>query len=91
MCGKINYVKNAAAGSTIIIGTEVNLVNRLRHEHPDKTIIPLVRSLCPNMYRINLNNLLWTLDELGAVNVVAVEQDIIRDAKLALNRMLENA
>lgn len=84
----IQYVENASAGSTIAIGTETNLVNRLNQMYPDKKIIPLVRSFCPNMFKINLNNLCWTLDNLGTLNVVDVPDAIKHDAKIALNRML---
>lgn len=87
----INYVQNAPFQSIIIVGTEINLVNRLNRENPDKTVIPLARSLCPNMYKINLQNLCWTLDELGEVNIVEVDPEIVKDAKLALNRMLKIA
>ena len=33
------------------IGTEINMVARMAREHPDKTIVPLARSLCGAMYR----------------------------------------
>ena len=84
----VNYVENAEKGSTIIIGTEINLVERLGLEHTDKTIIPLKRSLCPNMFKISLENLLYTLENIGQVNIVDVEASIKKDAKLALDRML---
>lgn len=84
----IQYVQNAPVGSTIAIGTETHLVNRLAHSYSDKKIIPLARSICPNMFKISLNNLCWTLDNLGAINVVSVPDSIKKDAKLALNRML---
>ncbi len=84
----VNYVKNAEPGSIIIIGTEINLVERLGLEHEDKTIIPLKKSLCPNMFKINLENLLHTLENIGKVNIVNVENRIKKDAGLALGRML---
>ena len=49
----------------------------------------LHRSLCPNMFRINLKNLLWTLENLGKVNVVTVPEGIKANALLALDRMLK--
>ncbi len=85
----VKFVEEAAPGSTIIIGTEINLVSRLAFEHPDKRIFELARSLCPNMFQINLNNLLWTLDNLGTVNVITVPGQIQVEAKIALDRMLE--
>ena len=84
----VDYVKNAPPGSVIIIGTEINLVERLGLEHKDKTIIPLKNSLCPNMFKINLENLLHTLENTGTVNVINIANSIKNDAKLALDRML---
>ncbi|MBW1996989.1 MAG: quinolinate synthase NadA [Deltaproteobacteria bacterium] len=87
----VKYVEKAPPGSTIVIGTEVNLVRRLAAEHPDKRIVELHKSLCPNMFKIDLDKLLWTLENLGKVNVVQVPADIKRDAKAALERMLDLA
>jgi quinolinate synthase len=84
----VNYVENADKGSVIVIGTEINLVERLGLVHKDKTIIPLKNSLCPNMYKINLENLLYTLINIGKVNIIDVDDSIKKDAKLALDRML---
>ena len=84
----VDYVKTAPSGSTIIIGTEINLVERLGLEYKDKTIIPLKKSLCPNMFKINLENLLYTLENIGKANVIEIEYNIKDDAKLALDRML---
>ena len=85
----IQYVNDAAKHSKIAVGTELNLVNRLASQNPDKTIIPLARSLCPNMYKINLRNLCWTLEEMGKVNQVIVPADIAKEANVALERMLK--
>lgn len=82
------YVKEAPSGATIYIGTEINLVNRLGQENPDKLVCELSRSLCPNMYRIDLTKLLWTLDNLGSVNTVRVDPNIKEEARIALERML---
>ena len=46
------------------------------------------RSLCPNMFKINLENLLYTLENIGQVNIIDIETRIKKDAKLALDRML---
>lgn len=84
----VNYVKKAAPGSTIAIGTEINLIERLADEYPDKTVLPLYRSLCPNMYKINPEKLLYTLTHLGGYNRIEIEEKIKKDARLALDRML---
>ena len=84
----VKYVDNAPPGSTIIIGTEVNLINRLAMEYSDRKVLPLQDSFCPNMYRINLGNLLWTLENIGKVNVVKVPGEAKKDAVKSLDRML---
>jgi quinolinate synthase len=84
----VKYVENAPPNTTIIIGTEVNLVNRLALENPDKIVFDLHYSLCPNMFKINLQNLLWTLENMGKVNVITVPEAIKADAREALDRML---
>ena len=84
----VNYVKNAPAHSTVIVGTEINLVHRLALEYPDRKVVDLRNSLCPNMFRINPGNLLHTLEHIGEYNVVDVPEAIRADARLALDRML---
>ncbi len=87
----VKYVKEALPDTTIIIGTEINLINRLALEHPDKKVFELHYSLCPNMFKINLKNLLWSLENAGKVNVIKVQEDIQMDARAALDRMLDLA
>jgi quinolinate synthase len=87
----VKYVQSAPAGATIIIGTEVNLIDRLALEHPDKHVLALHFSLCPNMFKIDLGKLLRTLEDLGQYNTVTVAETIKADARLALDRMLRLA
>ena len=86
-------VRDAEPGTAWAIGTEINLVNRLAKEHPDKTIFCLDSMICPcsTMYRIHPSFLCWTLENLvngTPVNVVEVPEKTKRSAKLALDRML---
>ena len=62
------FVAAAEPGDVIAIGTEINLVNRLAAQHPDKTIFCLDPVICPcsTMYRIHPGYLAWTLDGLVA-------------------------
>ena len=83
------YVGDAPEGSTIYVGTEINLVSRLALQHPGKKVYELFRSLCPNMFRIDLAKLLWTLDRPGEVNFVSVPEATKSQARRALDRMLE--
>jgi quinolinate synthase len=89
----IHQVEGAPAGSSWAIGTEINLVHRLALEHPDQRIRSLQRNVCPcaTMNRIDPAHLLWALENLAeghVVNVVRVLDDVRRDARLALDRML---
>lgn len=82
------YVESSPTDSTVIVGTEINMVGRLAANNKDKRVVPLARSLCPNMFKISLGDLLWTLETLGSVCEVFVRSDVARDAKVALDRML---
>ncbi|RLC58521.1 MAG: quinolinate synthase, partial [Chloroflexi bacterium] len=86
-------ITEAPAGSVWAVGTEINLVSRLARENPDKTIFCLDPVVCPcaTMYRIHPAYLAWTLDELAegrVVNQVDLPQDVAKQAKVALERML---
>ncbi|MCG8618469.1 MAG: quinolinate synthase NadA [Desulfobacterales bacterium] len=91
-CGSTSFivrqVTEAPAGTTFGIGTEINLIERLAYEHPDKKILPLRDSFCPNMYKINLKSLLATLEDIGRRNVVTVDETVKKDAFIALENML---
>lgn len=90
--GSTSYLKklaeSAPKGATLVIGTEVTFVNRLAKQHPGKKIIPLARSLCPNMFRTSLSDLCFTLEHLGEVGEVRVRPEVIGEARVALQRML---
>jgi len=86
-------ITEAPAGSKFAVGTEINLVSRLAHENPDKTVFCLDPVVCPcsTMYRIHPAYLAWTVEELAAgrvVNRVSVDEETARNAKIALDRML---
>ena len=89
----IRQVAAAEPGSAWAIGTEINLVNRLAKEYPDRTVFCLDPQVCPcsTMYRIHPSFLLWALEELVAgrvVNQVVVPPKVKDFAGVALNRML---
>jgi quinolinate synthase len=89
----IKTVAEARAGAKFAVGTELNLVQRLGAEHPDKTVVFLERTVCfcSTMGRIDLPHLVWTLENLVAgtvVNEIRVEPRTAADAKRALDQML---
>ena len=85
----VDFVKNSFPGDTIIIATEINLIYRLAEEYKDRKIYPLKKSLCPNMYRINMLNLYETIMDFPKERIVKVDDNIKSDAKSALERMLK--
>ncbi|MBF0463144.1 MAG: quinolinate synthase NadA [Magnetococcales bacterium] len=86
-------VRAAPSGSKWAIGTELNLVNRLKKELPDQEIHFLCPTicLCATMFRIDLPHLCWVLENLVQDHVVNRIQVPAREAALArvaLERML---
>ena len=90
----IKTIVEAPAGTTWAIGTELHLVNRLKAEHPDKSIhflSPMV-CMCATMYRIDLPHLAWSLENLARgtpVNLIKVPEATAHWARVSLHRMLD--
>jgi quinolinate synthase len=89
----IDTITAAPAGTTWAVGTEINLVNRLNQELPDKHVFCLDPVICPcsTMYRVHPAYVLWALEHLAhgeVVNEITVAPEIARDALVALDRML---
>jgi quinolinate synthase len=89
----IKVIRNAPAGTTWAVGTEINLVRRLQSEMPEKTIFCLDPVICPcsTMYRIHPAYMLWALEHLARgeiVNEIVVDPLTAHDARIALDRML---
>ena len=75
------------------VGTEINLVNRLACRHRDRLVVNLAgfSCLCTTMYRIDLPHLCRALEGLAAgavVNRIVVPDQVKRDARVALDRMV---
>jgi quinolinate synthase len=87
----VDFVNKAKPGETIVIGTEQNLVYRLAAENPDKRIVELAPSPCPNMMKTTLANLGEVLELWPDDRIVTVEPSLRASASLALQRMLEIA
>src|SRR5512145_903485 len=48
-----------------IIGTEMGIIHRMKKENPAKQFFPVSeRAVCPNMKRITLEKILWSLQDL---------------------------
>jgi quinolinate synthase len=89
----IKTVEESPPGTKWAIGTELHLVNRLKHQHPEQEIhfLSPVVCMCATMYRIDLAHLCWTLENLAAgtpVNVIRVDEETAHHSLVALERML---
>lgn len=92
----IKTIKAAPAGTRWLVGTELNLVNRLAEEvKPEGKAVQFMAPtvcMCSTMARIDPQHLAWCLENLAEDNVVnrievpAHEAEL---ARLALHRMLE--
>jgi quinolinate synthase len=90
----VKRVEESPPGTRWAIGTEANLVNRLKQEHPEQFIDHLSSepSYCRTMNLITVERLARVLDGLVAgkiINRITVPDDVARDARVALERMLE--
>ena len=92
----LRTVRASEPGDHWLIGTELNLVNRLADEVKPKGVQVQFMSptvcMCSTMFRTDPQHLAWTLDNLVAgqvVNQIRVPQNIADPARKALDLMLE--
>jgi quinolinate synthase len=72
--------------SEFIIGTEENMLHRLRKEAPGKKFYAAPNATCPNMREISLEDVRDSL--LKMQHRIELPADIIRKAKIPLERMI---
>ncbi|HEY1075369.1 MAG TPA: quinolinate synthase NadA [Fontimonas sp.] len=106
VCGKSDFVgsteyilrtvRGSKPGDHWLVGTELNLVNRLADEMKPQGVKVEFMSptvcMCSTMFRTDPQHLAWTLDNLVAgkvVNQIRVPKDIADPARAALDLMLE--
>jgi quinolinate synthase len=90
----IRRIEESPSGAKWAIGTEFNLVNRLKAEHPEQFIVSLSPepSYCGTMNMITLDKLARVVEGLvkgELINPVTVPPHVARSARVALERMLE--
>jgi len=89
----IATIEQAPAGSAWAVGTELNLVQRLARNNPDKTIVFLDKTVCfcSTMNRIDLPHLVWAMESLAdgqVINQITVDPQTAAQARAALDQML---
>ena len=89
----IKTIAAAPAGTSWVVGTELNLVQRLAQQFPDQRIAFLEKNVCycSTMNRIDLPHLVWALESLvegRVVNPIRVDEQVAHYARVALDQML---
>jgi len=92
----IKTVTDAEPGTQWLVGTELNLVNRLHQTlaKDNKTVqfMSPMLCMCSTMFRIDPQHLAWVLENLvegQVVNQISVAEDVANNARIALQRMFE--
>lgn len=71
-----------------IIGTEIGIIHRMKKENPLKHFYPASeKAICPNMKRIDLEKILWSLTDMDYQ--ITVPEKTMNQARGAIERMLE--
>ena len=70
-----------------VVATEEGLLHRLRNENPDKVFYRVSPfAICPNMKKITLEKVLFSLRDLAPV--ITVEEPIASQARKSIEQML---
>lgn len=87
--GQMCRFATASDQTEFIVATELGINYRLRNENPGKSFYPVNpdRAVCPNMKKITLEKVLWSLQDMKAR--VTVPADIAGRAVGCIQRMLE--
>lgn len=87
----IAYVKNLPATQSVAIGTECNLVHRLRPNSDNTFVLSSTIPECPTMNETTPNDILKLLQAYDAgrvYNEITLEEEVRSYAKIALEKML---
>jgi quinolinate synthase len=86
----IKYIKELPKEQKVAVGTEFNLVNRLRKENT--YVLSSTKPECPTMNETTLEDLYNVLKSIEDDNItfeVLVDEEVAKWAKVALDRMFE--
>jgi len=86
----IKYVSELPIDQKVVVGTEYNLVNRMREKNT--YVLSATKPECPTMNETTLEDLyrvLKSIEDGNPINEIFVEPNVAKYAKLALDRMME--
>ncbi len=83
----LNYAKKSTA-KQFIVATEVGMLHPLKKQNPEVEFIPASdRAICPNMKKITLEKVAWSLEDMQYK--ITVPEEVRIEAKKAIDRMVE--
>ncbi|AFI03486.1 quinolinate synthase NadA [Helicobacter cetorum] len=90
----IEFVENLSLNQKVAIGTESNLVNRLKakRNHQNTFILSSSLALCPTMNETTLEDVFEVLKAYKnhrAINTIELKDEVAYYAKIALTKMME--
>jgi quinolinate synthase len=84
--GMLNFARKSEA-KDFIVATETGIIHTLKKQNPDKDFFSAtVKATCPNMKKISLEKVAWSLEDMEYR--ITVPGEIRAKAKAALERML---
>ncbi|NLT36866.1 MAG: quinolinate synthase NadA [Methanomassiliicoccus sp.] len=84
--GMLNYIRDSPK-TEFIIGTEQDMVHRLKKELPAKTYYTVTGAVCPTMKLITLENIIAALETMTPE--ITLDAELMERAKRPLQRMLD--
>ena len=85
--GMLKFAAKSTA-TKFIVATEIGIIHTLQKQNPHKEfIIASPRAICPNMKRITLEKIVWSLEDMQYK--ITVPEDIAAKARKALQKMVE--
>ena len=85
--GMLKYVQESQSNE-FIIGTEIGIIYRLQKQNPKKLFYPAQKNtICPNMKLINLEKIMWSLED--NIYEINLSDEIIKKARASLEKMKE--
>jgi len=86
--GQMCTFANGSDEQEFIVATEMGLLYRLRNENPEKKFYTVSdRAVCPNMKKIDLEKVLWALEDMQYR--ITVPEEIADKARRSIEVMLE--
>lgn len=86
--GQMVTVAKESEHTEFIVATEMGMLYRLRNENPDKKFYSVSeRALCPNMKKIDLEKVLWALEDMQYH--ITVPEEVANKARRSIEAMLE--